>query len=55
MQRLQTLWVQFLPIEQHRIIRLLIERIDLVHENSQQGFKIRYWSIEAHNGRIALN
>jgi hypothetical protein len=46
MQRLPTLWVQFLPVEQHRIIRLLIERIDLVHENNQQGFNIRYWPVE---------
>jgi hypothetical protein len=49
MQRLPTLWAQFLPVEQHRIIRLLIERIDLVHENNQQGFNIRYWPVEGHH------
>lgn len=45
MQKRQALWVQLLPVEQHRIIRLMIERIDLVQESNQQGFKIRFWPL----------
>ncbi|MCK6431724.1 MAG: recombinase family protein [Burkholderiaceae bacterium] len=42
MGRLNDVWDQLFPVEQHRIANLMIERIDLVHTDEMQGIKVKW-------------
>lgn len=42
MGRLSDVWDQLFPIEQHRIVNLMIERIDMVHAGELQGIKVKW-------------
>lgn len=42
MGRLNDVWDQLFPVEQHRIANLMIERIDLVHTDEMQGIRVKW-------------
>jgi len=42
MGRLNDVWDQLFPVERHRIVNLMIERIDLVHTDEMQGIKVKW-------------
>ena len=42
MGRLNDVWDQLFPVEQHRIVNLMIERIDMVHAGELQGIKVKW-------------
>jgi hypothetical protein len=42
MGRLNDVWDQLFPAEQHRIANLMIERIDLVHTEEMQGVRVKW-------------
>ncbi|WP_147652728.1 recombinase family protein [Vulcaniibacterium gelatinicum] len=42
MGRLNDVWDQLFPVEQHRIVNLMIERIDLVHTDEMQGIRVKW-------------
>lgn len=43
--RLNDVWEQLFPAEQHRIANVVIERVDLVDTGQQQGIKVRWREI----------
>lgn len=42
MGRLNDVWDQLFPVERHRIVNLMIERIDLVHVGEVQSIKVKW-------------
>lgn len=42
MGRLDDVWDHLFPVERHRIVNLMIERIDLVHAGELQGIKVKW-------------
>ena len=42
MGRINDIWDQLFPVEQHRIANLMIERVDIVHAGSVQGIKMTW-------------
>ena len=42
MGRLNDVWDHLFPVERHRIVNLMIERIDLVHIGEVQGIKVKW-------------
>lgn len=42
MRRLSDVWDQLFPAERHRLVNLMIERIDLVHDGEIHGFNVKW-------------
>lgn len=42
MRRLSHLWEQLFPQEQHRIVNLLVQRVDLVDDGSVRGVRVKW-------------
>ncbi len=42
MRRLSDIWDQLFPAERHRLVNLMIERIDLVHDGEIHGFNVKW-------------
>ena len=40
--RINDVWDHLFPVERHRIVNLMIERIDLVHAGELQGIKVKW-------------
>lgn len=42
MGRINDVWDQLFLAEQHRIVQLMIERIEIVHNANEQGIKVKW-------------
>ena len=42
MRQLNKVWDQLFLVERHRITKLMIERVDIVHIGEMQGLKVKW-------------